>query len=130
MGLSQHLEYLVAHFATATVTAEQLYPMVWEVVGKLAAAGLKVVVITADGASANRKFFRLHQDTSDSNVYSGVVYKTANVHAPEVFLMSDVPHLLKSTRNCWEKSPFGDTRLMTVRHAGACICMWKYIANP
>ena len=125
-GLSQRLEYPVAHFATATLTAEQLYPMVWEVVGKLEASDLKVMVITADGASANRKCFRLHQDPSGSNVYSGVVYKTVNVHAPEreVFFMSDVPHLLKTTRNCWEKSRFGGTRLMTVRHADVCICTY------
>ena len=56
---SVSLEYPVPHFkfATATLTAEQLYPMVWEVVGKLEASDLKVMVITADGASANRKFF-------------------------------------------------------------------------
>ena len=122
-GISQHLDYPVAHFATSTLTAEQLYPMVWEVVGKLEAADLKVKVITADGASANRKFFRLHREPSGSNVCNGVVYKTTNVHATkrEVYFMSDVPHLLKTVRNCWEKSRFGGTRLMMARDKDACI---------
>lgn len=125
-GLSQRLEYPVAHFATSNLTAEQLYPMVWEVVGVLEASDLKVMIITADGASTNRKFFRLHRDPSGSNVLNGVVYKTINVHAPEreVYFMSDVPHLIKTVRNCWEKSRFGGTRLMTVRLYNVYICMY------
>ena len=51
-----------------------------------------------------------------SNMSNGVVYKTSNILAPEreIYFMSDVPHLFKTTRNCWEKSRNGGTRLMQV----------------
>ena len=118
-GLCTKLNYPVAHFATSSRMGEQLYPMVWEVIGSLEGIGLKVIIITADGAAANRKFFRIHKDSSESgnNVANGVVYKTTNIYAPErkVYFMSDIPHLIKTTRNCWGKSRFGGTRLMQVR---------------
>ena len=39
-----------------------------------------------------------------SNVANGVVYKSANIYAPDrnVYFISDVPHLM-TVRNCWEK---------------------------
>ena len=124
-GLSQRLEYPVAHFATSTLTASQLYSMVWEVICKLESLDLKVMVITADGAAVNRKFFRMHLMPSRSNVSNGVVYKTTNPFDPEreVFFISDVPHLIKTTRNCWEKSRFGGGRLMKVELDLTIICL-------
>ena len=115
-AISAHLNYPVAHFATSTLTAEQLYAMVWDVIGSLESIEMKVIIITADGASANRKFFRMHADPAGGNVANGIVYKTTNVYAPdrEVYFMSDVPHLMNTVRNCWEKSRFGGTRLMQV----------------
>ena len=54
-GLNQRLEYPVVHFATATLTTEQLqfgrYLESWK------ASDLKVMVIAGDGASANKKVF-------------------------------------------------------------------------
>ena len=40
--------------------------------------GLKVISSTADGASLNRKFFRMHGSPKD-----GTVYKTNNVHVSD-----------------------------------------------
>lgn len=45
---------------TKGVTADILYPIVWEAVCLLEASGVKVICITADGASPNREFFRMH----------------------------------------------------------------------
>ena len=58
----------------------------------------------------------MHADPAGNIVANGVVYKTTNVYAPdrEVYFMSDVPHLIKTGQNCWEKSRFGGTRLMQV----------------
>ena len=115
-GICMNLDYPVAHFATNNLSSEQMYPIVWDVVSQLEAIGLKVMVITADGASPNRKFFHMHREPSGSNVANGVIFKTTNIYAPErcIYFMSDVPHLIKTERNCWEKSRFGGTRLMQV----------------
>lgn len=92
--------------------------MVWEVIGAVESTGLKVIVVTTDGASPNRKFFRMHEDPSGTNVCNGVMYKTTNIYAPEreIYCTSDVPHLMKTARNCWEKSCFDGTRLMQVHN--------------
>ena len=100
-GICMRLDYPISHFATASLSTEQLYPVVWEVIGAVESTGLKVMVVTADGASPNRKFFRMHEDPSGTNVCNGVTYKTTNIYAPEreIFFMSDVSHLMKTARN-------------------------------
>ena len=58
----------------------------------------KEIPFTADGASCNHKFFKMHGRTS---------FKTANICADEdrpIFFFSDPPHLMKTTRNCWANS--------------------------
>lgn len=52
---------------------------VWDIIGAVESMGLKVIIVTADGASQNRKFFRMHQDPSGSNVSNGITYKTINM---------------------------------------------------
>ena len=75
--------------------------------------GLKVIAITCDGASPNRKFFRMHKSSKDH-----FVYKTKNVYAPDsrdVYFFSDPPHLIKTARNCLSHSSSSSTsRLMKV----------------
>ncbi len=62
-------------FATQSLSADQLFPLVWEAVQKLKAADLKVVAFVCDGASQNRKFFRMHSNEKDvhmtNNLYAG-----------------------------------------------------------
>ena len=61
----------------------------------LESSGFKVVAFSCDGASANHKSYRMH----------GGGYKTANPYSSdlnqEIFFFADVPHLIKTTRNCF-----------------------------
>ena len=59
-GIFFTLSFPYAHFATSGITGDLLYPIVWEAIRRLEACGFKVLCITADGASPNRKFFRIH----------------------------------------------------------------------
>ena len=86
-----------------------LFPIVWEAIRQVEGIGCEVINITADGASPNRKFFRMHGD--------GLVYKAYNPYADPkekrpVFFICDPPHLMKTTRNCWSHSSSSGTRLM------------------
>ena len=113
-GIFFKLEFPYAHFATEGITADLLFPIVWEGVHQLESIGLKVICITADGASPNRKFFRMHRG-SDSD--TSPTYKARNPFAKEerwVYFMSDAPHLIKTARNCWSHSGWTGTRHMTV----------------
>ena len=114
-GIFFRLQFPYAHFSTRGITADLLFPMVWEAIRQIETIGLKVIFITADGASANRRFFKMHKGLNDS----APIYKTLNIYlGPEkrpLFFFSDPPHLMKTTRNCWSHSDIHGTRLMTVR---------------
>ena len=99
-GLLSNLEFPYAHFTTRGITADHLYPIVWEAVQHLEYCGFNVIAFCCDGASPNRKFYNMHR-TSTS-----FVYKTPNPFCEdrEIFFICDVPHLIKTTRNCWSNS--------------------------
>lgn len=91
-GMFSSLEFPYAHFATRGISADALYPIVWEAVHRLESAGLNVMAFCCDGASPNRKFYKMHGDSSKE-----LVYKTANPYCKEreIFFICDVPHLVK-----------------------------------
>ena len=113
-GIFFKLEFPFAHFATRGVTADLLFPIVWEAIQEIEAIGLKVIFVTGDGASSNRKFFRMHKGADES----APIYKTMNRYSglPKrpLFFFSDPPHLIKTARNCWSHSDWNGTRCMTV----------------
>ena len=47
----------VAQYPTSSLTAEELYPLVWNTVEVLELNEFEVLSVTCDGLSANRKFF-------------------------------------------------------------------------
>ena len=99
-GLFTKVNFPYVHFATRNASADTLYPIVWETVERLQACGLTVMALTSDGASPNRKFFKMHGDKKN------LVYKTSNPFEEDryIYFFSDVPHLLKTTRNCFSNS--------------------------
>lgn len=102
-GIFSKLKFPYAQFPTNGASADELCPLVWEAVSHLESAGLKVVALTCDGASTNRKFFRMNGSGKKK-----LVYKTANPYSNdpsrEIYFFSDVPHLLKTSRNCFSNS--------------------------
>ena len=101
-GILSDLEFPYVSFPCFSLSGDQLYSLVWGCIRRLEACGFKVLVITWDGASANRKFLNLHKTENE-----GMVCKTINPYANEdrpVFFISDPPHLIKTVQNCWAKS--------------------------
>ncbi|XP_060077288.1 uncharacterized protein LOC132556865 [Ylistrum balloti] len=101
-GIVTALKFPLAAFATMSITADFLFPIIWKAVHILEAVNLKVLFLTCDGASANRRFFKLHSDPGND----GPVFYTDNPHdmTRKIYFVSDVPHLLKTTRNCFSNS--------------------------
>ena len=100
-GMFSSLQFPYAHFATSGISADALYPIVWEAVNRLELSGLNIIAFCCHGASPNRKFYKMHRDSRKE-----LVYKTPNPYCNErdIFFICDVPHLLKTTRNCWSNS--------------------------
>ena len=108
-GIFTHLQFPYAHFPTTGITSDFLSSMIWEAIRQLEFCGFKVIAVTCDGASTNRKFFRMHESLDG---HTQPTYKARNPYSKEerwVYFVSDVPHLLKTTRNCWSHS-FGHGR--------------------
>ena len=101
-GITTTLKYTLGYFATAVVTAAQLFPLFWRAVSILEiTCNLAVVGATADGASPNRRLFFMHAEIQ-GNTEKDVVYCTKNLFNParNSYFFSDVPHLLKTATNC------------------------------
>lgn len=117
-GITSHLQKPFAYFPCQSgFTSHELYNTMNEAIEILEFAGFKVDAMTGDGASANRKFYTLLKDSSDdSSTIRETTFATTHIIRPEerLFFMSDTPHLIKTTRNCWEHSTEKGTRNMMV----------------
>ena len=83
--------------------------MFWKCVNILENIDLQVIAATSDGASPNRKFFRMHK-TFDDQPGRSVVYHAQNLCSKDkryIYFFADVPHLIKTFRNCISNSNAG-----------------------
>ena len=114
-GLCTDLKFALANFCTQGRTSYALVRIFWKAVSILEmTCNLWVIAATSDGPSPNRKFFRLHFGL-DGGSGKNVVYRVKNMFAMYryIYFFSDVPHLMKTTRNCLYHSGAGDcTRYM------------------
>ena len=113
-GLLFKLNFPYAHFGTDGISGELLYPILWEAVRQLESSGLPVLCVTADGASPNRKNFRIHYNEKDSSTFP---YKARNPYSEDnrcLFFIADPPHLVKTVRNCLSHSSACGTHHMQV----------------
>ena len=101
-GLFFKFEFPLAHYPSKGCPGEMLYPIVWDAIRLVESTGLKVIAVTADGASSNRRFFHMHNSGQKR-----LVYRTKNIYADDnrsIYFISDPPNLVKTIRNCWSHS--------------------------
>ena len=99
--IASHLKFSLAHFATKGVTAYQIIPTFWEAVAILElTCKLQVTATVRDGASPNRKFYRMPEQMSNTDD-SSVVHRVINLYSPGRYIwrFADPPHFMKTTRN-------------------------------
>jgi len=108
-GLFTDLQFPYAFFPCCEVSNDLL----WECIFRLEKCGVKVLFVTADGASTNRALFQKHDSSSS------MVYKVPNKYADDrnIYFFSDPPQLTKTTRNCWASQ---NRKLMV------CLIAYKY----
>ena len=63
-GIFSNLSFAYAHFPTKRISADELFPLVWEAISNIEALGVKEMFFTCDGGAANKKFFNLHQQST------------------------------------------------------------------
>ena len=92
-------KFSLANFATDGISASQMFPLLWKAISICGKSSLKVIAVTLNGASSNRKLFRMHwhltQD-DDMNPETDVTYRTRNLFSGTknrfLYFISDVPH--------------------------------------
>jgi hypothetical protein len=100
-GLFIKINFPYASFPTNVLSGEQILGILMEATYHLQKCGFKMIAHTLDGLSANRRYFQLVGDHSQAS-NNKLCYKCKNPFAPErnIFI-SDPPHLMKTTRNCF-----------------------------
>ena len=107
-GISSDLKFPLAYFARDGVTSTYILPFFWRCIAILELnCKLCVIATICDGATPNRKFFRLHKSL-DCCTDNEVVYRTINVfdRTRFIFFFSDPCHLIKTARNCMFNAGF------------------------
>ena len=105
------MAYPFSYFAGNGFTADQLYSCVIEATKVSEYLGFKVRAFTADGASPNRKFFKMVAKDVHKNFFW---IQNLFDKARKIYFISDVSHLLKTTRNYLENSDGNNTRHLHV----------------
>ena len=97
-GISSKLCTTFGYHAGTGFTGDQLNSLVWEATRVLESIGFYVRAWVCDGASTNRKVFKINAQYAD--------YWTKNLFDPDrkIYFFSDAPHLIKTTRNNLENS--------------------------
>ena len=135
-GAFINLNFPLCQFPSQGASSYQLYPIVTEAIMRLEIHGFKVISLTSNGASSNRKLYRMMHvndpKTPDPKQLKTtrkatrkakckttlkslkttqhpktIAYKMPNSYTHEdrqIFFITDVPHLLKTARNCWANS--------------------------
>ena len=129
-SLVNPIKFSFANFATTGATSSKIFTLFWSAVSILELqCTLKVIATTSDGASPNRKFFRMNEIFNEpTDEKRGVTYKVKNMFADRyIYFIADPPHLIKTGRNCLTHSGHGRcTRYM--RNNGFYL-LWDHIRS-
>ena len=93
-GSATDLKFTLANFGTKVVTAYQLVPIFWKAIAVLElTCNLWVDAATSDGASPNRKFYRIHVGL-DGGSDKGVTYRVKNLFSLDRYIyFFQMPHI-------------------------------------
>jgi len=101
-GIFQKLNFPYAQFACNNLSGDLMFDPVWEAISRLERLGFRVLGVTCDGASPNRRLWKLHSAKDE------MIHKVPNIFARDgprsLYFISDPPHLLKTIRNSWNNS--------------------------
>ncbi|KAK3915650.1 Transposable element P transposase, partial [Frankliniella fusca] len=126
-GVSNGIKKVIATYAVGNMSAVQMKKWTWEVIGALERSGVAVVAFVCDGSSINRSFINSHQPATTH--LSGIVFDTINKCARnrKLYFLSDVPHLLKTIRNCFLNSRWDGKKSRRHMIKNKCRISWDHV---
>uniref|UniRef100_A0A1X7VKZ9 Uncharacterized protein n=1 Tax=Amphimedon queenslandica TaxID=400682 RepID=A0A1X7VKZ9_AMPQE len=97
-GLFTSLTFPYALFVTSNLTGEQMVPIFYKGIMRIERCGFKVLTITLDGCSVNRKFMQIVSNPNTTVPHKIKIPLSNN--SREIFLFSDPSQLIKIASNC------------------------------
>jgi len=127
-------KFSLANFATSGVSSFQMFPLLWKAIGICETNEIKIIAVTCDGASPNRKLFKMHFEMTsedDMNPDVDVTYRTLNLYDTEekryIYFISDPPHLIKTARNSLSNS--GSGNCVRFMWNDGMFILWNHISS-
>ena len=104
-GIIIMAEYVRVRVYLHDIVGEKIFPLAWDVVEALELYNIPVVSFTSDGAKPNRRFYRICQ-IKQKGSRRKLPYQATNPYNRDrnLYFFCDVPHLLKTARNCFSNS--------------------------
>ena len=128
-SIVNRLSYSLAKFATTGVKSFQIMPIFWKAVLYLEKSGLQVVPCSADGTSPNQKMFRIHK-ALECMLGKMLFIELKTFMLKKISFISffcDVPHLIKTARNCISNS--GSGRATRFMWNNGFFTLWSHISH-
>ena len=105
-GLFTNIAMPYAQFPACSLKGVDMFPLLWEAIGRLSRLGCCVLGVTCDAGSPNRRLFQMHQtpDTPKNKIIHKAknMFKSDPNEPTDILFFTDPPHLLKTIRNCFE----------------------------
>ena len=114
-------------FAKNGVTAFEIMPIFWKAVCYLEKINLKVNAVTADGASPNRNFFKMHKLLDVMQELMLYTEQKISKYKRIDFFFPDTPHLIKTLRNYLFNS--GSGRCTRYIWNSGFFLLWSHISR-
>ena len=131
-SIVNRFKFSLANFATTSATSIHMFILVWKAISICEMNNIKILGLTCDGASANRKMIKMHSHMTKNNDKSrDVIYRVANICSMDkrfLYFISDAPHLVKTLRNCLLNSGFSSGKSRLMWNAGYDM-LWKHIKD-
>ena len=105
-GLFTNIAMPYAQFPACSLKGVDMFPLLWEAIGRLSRLGCCVLGVTCDAGSPNRRLFQMHQTPGTPK--NKIIHKAKNMfksdpnEPTDILFFTDPPHLLKTIRNCFE----------------------------
>ena len=126
-------KFSLANFATTGATSSQMFPLLWKAISICELNSLKVLAVTCEDASPNRRLFRMHfpmTKEDDMDPDTDVTYRTFSLFSSDkrfMYFLSEVPHLMKTARNCLYNS--GKGRYTEYMWTNDVFMLWNHISD-
>ena len=129
-GIAIDLKFCLSYFAANEIKSYQVMSTFCRAVSILElTCQLKVIAAVSDGASPNRKFYRIHKLDPLIGDIKNVTYKIVNIFNPEryIYFFTDAPDLIKTFRNCLFHS--GSGRCTRYMWNNQKYIIWNHVAK-